>query len=131
MFAQQAGSAAQGLTPLNRFPRMMQEYVGAKVAETEQKSITRLASLKTKEEAEAHVKLVRSLIADCFGTFPEKTPLKPKDGSVKLNLQAVFAHCYDECGYGKAISYGRDPVTPPLTEEQSAWATSLCAASLT
>ena len=78
LFAQPAGSAAQGLTPLNRFPRMMQEYIGAKVAEAEGRSIARLAALKTKEDAEAHVKLVRSLIAECFGPFPEKTPLKPR-----------------------------------------------------
>ena len=58
-------------------------------------------------------------------------PLKPKDGYVTLNLQSVFAHCYDECGYAKAIAYGRDPLTPSLTEEQSAWATSICAGSLT
>ena len=78
LFAQQASSAAQTLAPLNRFPRMMQEYVGAKVAEAELTSIARLAALKTKEDAEAHVKLVRSLIADSFGPFPEKTPLKPR-----------------------------------------------------
>ena len=75
LFAQQGGSAVQ---PLNRFPRMMQEYVGAKVAEAEGRSIARLAALKTKGEAEAHVKLVRLLIADCFGPFPEKTSLKPR-----------------------------------------------------
>ena len=57
---------------------MMQEYIGAKVAEAEGRSIARLAALKTKEDAEAHVKLVRSLIAECFGPFPEKTPLKPR-----------------------------------------------------
>lgn len=78
LFAQQAGSVAQPLVPLNRFPRMMQEYVGAKVAESEARSIARLAALKTKADAEARVKLVRSLIADCFGAFPEKTPLKPR-----------------------------------------------------
>ena len=82
LFAQQPGSAAPGLAPLNRFPRMMQEYVGAKVAEAEQKSIARLAALKTKEDAEAHVKLVRSLIADSFGPFSEKTPLKPRVTSI-------------------------------------------------
>ncbi len=78
LFAQQGGSAAQPLVPLNRFPRMMQEYVGAKVAESEGRSLARLAAVKTKADAEAHVKLVQSLIADCFGPFPEKTPLKPR-----------------------------------------------------
>jgi len=78
LLAQQPGSAAQPLVPLNRFSRMMQGYLGAKVAEAEGRSIARIAALKTKEEAEVHVKLVRSLIADCFGPFPEKTPLKPR-----------------------------------------------------
>ena len=78
LFAQQAGSATQPLVPLNRFPRIMQEYVGAKVAESEGRSIARLAALKTKEEAEVHVKATRARIAECFGPFPEKTPLKPR-----------------------------------------------------
>ena len=78
LFAQQGGSAAPALAPLNRFPRMMQEYLGAKVAEAEQKSIARLAALKTKEDAESHVKATRARIADCFGPFPEKTPLKSR-----------------------------------------------------
>ncbi len=78
LFAQQGGASAPGLAPLNRFPRMMQEYIGAKVAEAERQSIARLAALKTKEEAEAHVKQTRARIADCFGPFPERTPLKPR-----------------------------------------------------
>ena len=78
IFGQQASSAVQGLMPLNRFPRMMQESIGAKVAESEGRSIARLAGLKTKEDAEAHVKATRARIAECFGTFPERTPLKPR-----------------------------------------------------
>ena len=77
LFAQPVGPAAKVLAPLNRFPRMMQEYLGAKVAEAERTSIARLAALKTKEQAEAHVKQTRTRIADCFGPFPEKTPLRP------------------------------------------------------
>ena len=78
LFAQQSSSAGQPLAPLNRFPRMMQEFIGAKVAEAEGRSIARLAALKTKEDAEAHVKVTRARIAECFGPFPEKTPLKPR-----------------------------------------------------
>ena len=55
-------------------------------------------------------------------------PLKLKDGYVTLNQQSVFAHCYDECGYAKAIAYGRDPLTPTLTAEQAEWAMSVFAA---
>ena len=78
LFGQQASSAVQGLTPLNRFPRMMQEHIGAQVMEAEQTSIARLAALKMKAEAEAHVTATRARIAECFGPFPEKTPLKPR-----------------------------------------------------
>ena len=78
LFAQQGGAGEKALAPLNRFPRMMQEYLGAKVVEAEQKSISRIAALKSKEEAEAHVKATRARIAECFGPFPERTPLKPR-----------------------------------------------------
>lgn len=52
-------------------------------------------------------------------------PLKSADGYVELDLQTVFTKCYEECGYAKAITYGRDPITPPLTDEQVAWAKGL------
>jgi uncharacterized protein DUF4058 len=52
-------------------------------------------------------------------------PLKTADGYVELDLQAAFTRCYDESGYARAIAYGRDPVTPPLTDEQAAWAKGL------
>jgi len=82
LFAQQPDSVAKGLAPLNRFPRMMQEYLGAKIAEAEQKSIARLTALKTKEEAEEHVKQTRERIAHCFGPLPERTPLNPRVTSI-------------------------------------------------
>ena len=44
---------------------------------------------------------------------------------MELDLQTVFTKCYEECGYAKAIKYGRDPITPPLTDEQVAWAKGL------
>lgn len=78
LIGQQPNSPAKALAPLNRFPRMMQEYLGAKVAEAERTSIARLGALKTREDAEAHVKQTRARIADCFGPFPERTPLNPR-----------------------------------------------------
>ncbi len=78
LYAQQPDSVTKGLIPLNRFPRMMQEYLGEKVAEAARTSIARLAALKTREEAEEHVKQTRGRIADCFGPFPERTPLNPR-----------------------------------------------------
>lgn len=54
-------------------------------------------------------------------------PLKSEDGYVRLDLQAVFIRCYNARAYHKAIDYRHDPVLPPLTDEQAAWAKSLFA----
>ncbi len=71
---------AQGkaLTPLNRFPRMMQEYFVRRVRRIERANIERLANLKTKEDAQRYVKSVQERIRESFGPFPEKTPLKAR-----------------------------------------------------
>jgi len=78
--AKPAGSAASGrrLDPLNRFPRMVQEYFVGQVRQAEERGNRRREQLKTKEDAEAYVKYVRERIAESFGPFPEKTPLKPR-----------------------------------------------------
>lgn len=78
LFAQPANAAAQELTPLNRFPRMMQEHLSAKVAASQKMAELRQAKVTTKAEAEAHVKALRGLIHESFGPFPERTPLKPR-----------------------------------------------------
>ena len=82
LFAQPAekatDKAAGGLAPLNRFPRMMQEHLSAKVAAGQKLAELRQAKLTTKAEAEAHVQAVRGLIRESFGPFPERTPLKPR-----------------------------------------------------
>jgi dienelactone hydrolase len=75
--AQPAATPAS-LPPLNRFPRMVQEAMLAKVRAAEQVGLKRLNALKTKSDAEAYVRDVRTKIAESFGPFPEKTPLKPK-----------------------------------------------------
>ncbi|MBM4075399.1 MAG: hypothetical protein FJ267_07125, partial [Planctomycetes bacterium] len=66
------------IEPLNRFPRMMQEYWHLKVVEAERLSLSRLTALKTKSDAEAHITATRRRVAECFGPFPEKTPLSPR-----------------------------------------------------
>lgn len=77
LFAQ-SDKVAPTLAPLNRFPRMMQEYLGARVAAAQKMAELRQAKLTTKAEAEAHVKTLRGLIHESFGSFPERTPLKPR-----------------------------------------------------
>jgi len=66
------------LTPLNRFPRMVQEFYVEQVRAAEKIGLDAQAALKTKADAEAYVRGVREKIATCFGKFPEKTPLNAK-----------------------------------------------------
>jgi hypothetical protein len=49
-------------------------------------------------------------------------PLLPGDPDVPLNLQAIFQRVYDAGPYRRVIVYGVDPVDPPLTTRQQAWA---------
>lgn len=81
LFAQQANQPGV-LAPLNRYPRMMQDYLSTKVAAAQQLAEARQAKLTTKAEAEAHVQTIRGLIRECFGPLPERTPLKPRVTSV-------------------------------------------------
>ena len=52
---------------------------------------------------------------------PISIPLKPEDGSVALDLQAVLNAAYDRAGYDLEIDYRADPV-PPLEGEWNTWA---------
>jgi len=69
---------AAGLTPLQRFPRDVQEYYVRRVRQVEKASNARRAALRTKADAEAYVKDVRAKIQQCFGAFPAKTPLNAR-----------------------------------------------------
>src|SRR5688572_19882826 len=77
---QAAARAAQtpALTPLNRFPRMVQEFFVRRENELHQQRLKRVAALATRADAEAYVQAVRGKIRECFGPFPEKTPLNPR-----------------------------------------------------
>lgn len=71
-------TGANTLTPLNRFPRMVQEYFVERVRAIEQASLAKKAALKTKADAEAYVRAVRMKIRNCFGPLPDKTSLNPR-----------------------------------------------------
>lgn len=73
-----AADEIPNLPPLNRFPRMVQEYFVAQVRAAEKRALEALGRLKTKEEAEAHVRELRRKIRQSFGPEPERTPLKPR-----------------------------------------------------
>lgn len=64
--------------PLNRFSRMVQEHFVTKVRAIESARV----EPKTKEEAERYIATVREKIKQCFGPFPERTPLNAKVAGV-------------------------------------------------
>lgn len=75
--AQTAASSAT-LPPLNRFPRMMQDWLIDHVREAEARGNALRDAVKTRADAEAYVKSARERIRESFGPMPEKTPLNAK-----------------------------------------------------
>jgi len=72
-----AKSDGDSLTPLNRFPRMVQEYFVDQVRQVDRRVDQRYAALTSRQEAEACIHEVQEKIQRCFGPWPEKTPLNP------------------------------------------------------
>jgi len=70
--------ASEAMAPLNRFPRMTQEYFVGRVRQAEQAANRARAALNTKADAEAYVRSVRERIRESFGPLPDKTPLNPR-----------------------------------------------------
>ena len=86
----QAGEARRELAPLNRFPRMIQEYLVRRVREAEALANKARAALKTKADAEEYVESVRRRIGACFGPEPERTPLNPRvTGTVERDAYTI------------------------------------------
>ena len=75
---QSPAAESSSLAPLNRFPRMVQEFFVARENELHRERLKRLSELTTKAEAEAYVLSVRDKIRESFGPFPEKTPLNAR-----------------------------------------------------
>jgi dienelactone hydrolase len=85
-----ASSTDDSLKPLNRFPRMVQEYFVRNVRRIENQADARRAALKTKADAEAYVSDVREKIQQSFGPWPDKTPLKPRiTGTVERDAYRI------------------------------------------
>lgn len=63
------------LQPLNRFPRMVQEWLVHQVRDIDARNQAAYASMQSQHAAQDYVKSVRQRIADCFGPLPDKTPL--------------------------------------------------------
>jgi cephalosporin-C deacetylase-like acetyl esterase len=86
----QAASDDSNYIPLNRFPRMLQEYFVDQVREIEKTSVRQKMGLKTKAQAEEYVQQVREKILESFGPFPEKTPLNPRTtGTVERDAYVI------------------------------------------
>ena len=66
------------LEPLNHFPRMVQEWLVTQVRAIEARNQATYADLQSQGEAQAYVDAVRERIRECFGPFPEKTPLNAR-----------------------------------------------------
>jgi len=66
------------LDALNRFPRMMQDWLVTEVRAAEARGNVKRTKLKTKADAEAYVKSVQERIRMSFRPFPEQTALNAK-----------------------------------------------------
>ncbi len=73
-----AKAEGDSLAPLNRFPRMMQEYFVDQVRRVDRQVDQRYAALADRQDAEAYVREVQEKIQRSFGPWPEKTPLNPR-----------------------------------------------------
>jgi hypothetical protein len=69
-----AASAPDALAPLNRFPAMMQDWLMDQVVRHEPE----IHEWNNRDDAERYVRDVKLRLKECFGPFPEKTPLNAK-----------------------------------------------------
>lgn len=84
------------LEPLNRFPRMVHEYFVGLVRQVEQTGNERRSLLRTKHDAEAYVHEVREKIKQCFGPWPDKTPLNARiTGVIERNAYTIEKVIFD------------------------------------
>lgn len=74
----QSEANAADYEPLNRYPRMVQEWFIDQVRSAEQRKLKRMEKLQTKADAEAYVKSVQARIRESFGPEPKRTPLKAR-----------------------------------------------------
>jgi len=91
-----AGAPQPPLDPLNRFPRMVQDYLVARGREVAQAAERRREGLRSRRDAEAYVREVRAKIQQCFGPWPEKTPLNARvTGTVERGAYRIENVIFD------------------------------------
>jgi dienelactone hydrolase len=80
--------------PLNRLPRMVHEYFVKRLRHIEQEAEKRRSLIRSKEDAGSYVMEVRARIQQCFGPWPEKTPLNARvTGTLKrdgYNIEKII-----------------------------------------
>ena len=82
--------AQEELSPLNRFPRMVQEYFVDRVREAQRERLARFENVRTKAAAEEWVRDVQRRTAESFGPAPAKTPLNPRiTGTVERDAYRI------------------------------------------
>jgi dienelactone hydrolase len=76
--------------PLNRFPRMVQEYFVARARAAEEAGLRAREALKSRADAEGYVRAVRDKVRLCFGPLPDRTPLKARiTGTVERDAYRI------------------------------------------
>ncbi len=71
-------ASAEKLPPLNRLPRMMQDYFGQRIAAQERAAEAARARISTRRAAETYVRETSAKAKQCFGPLPAKTPLNAR-----------------------------------------------------
>jgi cephalosporin-C deacetylase-like acetyl esterase len=83
-------SADEHVTPLNRYPRMVHEWMVAQVRQAELRGLRIKQALNSRADAEKYVQSVRAKIRECFGPEPERTPLNARvTGIVERDLYRI------------------------------------------
>jgi len=89
-------SAADEIQPMNRFPRMVQEFFVQQLRAAERRSLAAKARLSTSADAEAYVKSIQAKIRRCFGPEPERTPLAARiTGVVERDAYSIEKVIFD------------------------------------
>ncbi len=84
------------MEPLNRFPRMMQEYVVARIRALDAANEARIMGLGTEAEARAYVEELRGKLPAMFGEMPERCDLNVRTvGTIELDDLTIEKIIFD------------------------------------
>ena len=68
-------AAQSDVAPMNRFPRMIQEFYVRQVRLSQRRQREQLDRIESKADAEAYVRSAQVRCRESFGSFPKRTPL--------------------------------------------------------